>query len=253
MTVVRYEPWSLVNRFHRDVDRLFGASQATAADSGAWLPPVDIHEEDNRFLIHVDLPGVDPKAVEITSEQGVLTLRSAGARTRSARSATATAASSASPASSSAASACRTRPTCRTSRRRRIMVCSKSQFRSSPRCSRSGSRSRPPEGVRRTVLRVKSQPRSDAGPDLTVRLRFDHREVLPSPHQSQQPQSMGALPKRRQRWPAARSSQRRNPKGSGRSFGQRKRKQWRLERPLQRELRPCAPVPCLRLPASSRA
>lgn len=75
MTVVRYEPWSLVNRFHRDIDRLFGAAQTTAADSGAWLPPVDIHEQDQAFLIQVDLPGVDPKAVEITSEQGVLTIR----------------------------------------------------------------------------------------------------------------------------------------------------------------------------------
>jgi HSP20 family protein len=75
MTVLRYEPWSLVNRFHRDIDRLFSAPQTTAADSGAWLPPVDIHEEDNQFLVDVDLPGVDPKAVEITSEQGVLTIR----------------------------------------------------------------------------------------------------------------------------------------------------------------------------------
>ena len=47
MTVVRYEPWSLVNRFQRDIDRLFNAQQTTAADSGAWLPPVDINEEDN--------------------------------------------------------------------------------------------------------------------------------------------------------------------------------------------------------------
>ena len=75
MTVVRYEPWSLVNRFQRDIDRLFSAPQTTAADSGAWLPPVDIHEEDNQFLVRVDLPGVDPKAVEITSEQGVLVIR----------------------------------------------------------------------------------------------------------------------------------------------------------------------------------
>jgi HSP20 family protein len=75
MTVVRYEPWSLVNRFQRDIDRLFNSQQTTAADSGAWLPPVDINEEDNQFLLHVDLPGVDPKAVEITSEQGVLTIR----------------------------------------------------------------------------------------------------------------------------------------------------------------------------------
>ena len=64
-----------VNRLQRDIDRLFGAPQTTAADSGAWLPPVDIHEENDQFLLHVDLPGVDPKAVEITSEQGVLTIR----------------------------------------------------------------------------------------------------------------------------------------------------------------------------------
>jgi len=75
MTVVRYEPWALVNRFQKDIDRLFSAPQTTAADSGAWLPPVDIHEEANQFVLNVDLPGVEPKDVEITSEQGVLTIR----------------------------------------------------------------------------------------------------------------------------------------------------------------------------------
>jgi HSP20 family protein len=75
MTVVRYEPWALVSRLQKEVDRLFGAPLTTAADSGAWLPPVDIHEEANQYLLHLDLPGVDPKAVEITSDQGVLTIR----------------------------------------------------------------------------------------------------------------------------------------------------------------------------------
>ena len=75
MTVVRYEPWALVNRLQKDIDRLFGAPATTATDSGAWLPPVDIHEEAHQFVLNVDLPGVDPKAVEITSEQGVLTIR----------------------------------------------------------------------------------------------------------------------------------------------------------------------------------
>lgn len=74
MTVVRYEPWSLVNRLQKDIDRLF-VPHSTAADSGAWLPPVDIHEEANQFVLSVDLPGVDPKAVEITADQGVLTIR----------------------------------------------------------------------------------------------------------------------------------------------------------------------------------
>jgi HSP20 family protein len=75
MTVVRYEPWTLVNRLQKDIDRLFAAPQTTAADSGAWLPPVDIHEEGTEFVLNVDLPGVDPKAVEITSDRGVLTIR----------------------------------------------------------------------------------------------------------------------------------------------------------------------------------
>ncbi len=75
MSVIRYEPWALVSRLHKDMDRFFAAPQATAADSGAWLPPVDIHEEPTRFLLTVDLPGVDPNAVEITSEQNVLTIR----------------------------------------------------------------------------------------------------------------------------------------------------------------------------------
>ncbi len=82
MTVVRYEPWSLVNRFHRDIDRLFAAPQTTAADSGAWLPPVDIHEENEQFLLYVDLPGVDPKAVQITCDAGVLTIRGQRAESR---------------------------------------------------------------------------------------------------------------------------------------------------------------------------
>ena len=75
MTVVRYEPWALVSRLQKEVDRLFGAPLTTATDSGAWLPPVDIHEDANQFVLHVDLPGVDAKAVEITAEQGVLSIR----------------------------------------------------------------------------------------------------------------------------------------------------------------------------------
>jgi HSP20 family protein len=75
LTVIRYEPWALVSRLQKDIDRLFSAAQTTAADSGAWLPPVDIHEESNQFVLNVDLPGVDPKAVEITADQGVLTIR----------------------------------------------------------------------------------------------------------------------------------------------------------------------------------
>ena len=75
MTILRYEPWSLVNRLHRHLDEAFTAD-ASDADGGAWwIPQVDVHEESERFAVLVDVPGVEPKDIEITAEKGVLTIR----------------------------------------------------------------------------------------------------------------------------------------------------------------------------------
>jgi HSP20 family protein len=41
----------------------------------AWSPRVDIEETDNELLVKADLPGVEPKDVEISVEGGVLFLR----------------------------------------------------------------------------------------------------------------------------------------------------------------------------------
>jgi len=78
--LVRYDPWSLVNRLQGDLDRLAGLSQrynddATAGATTEWVPAVDIKEEDSRFLIEADIPGVKPEDIDITMEDGVLTLR----------------------------------------------------------------------------------------------------------------------------------------------------------------------------------
>jgi len=71
MTILRYEPWSLVNRLHRHLDETFSAD----TDSAWWIPQVDVHEEPERFAVLVDVPGVEPKDIEITAEKGVLTIR----------------------------------------------------------------------------------------------------------------------------------------------------------------------------------
>ena len=36
---------------------------------------MDIKEETERFLIHADIPGVDPKDIEVHMENGVLTIQ----------------------------------------------------------------------------------------------------------------------------------------------------------------------------------
>jgi len=79
MNVIRYEPWGFVNRLQRDLDRLLGANATPADESAAvtsdWLPAVDIKEEANGFVIHADVPGVEPKDIDVTLENGILTIR----------------------------------------------------------------------------------------------------------------------------------------------------------------------------------
>ena len=79
MNVAFYEPWRLANRLHRDLDRLMGAPVADngeeASSVASWIPAIDIREEEKQFVLHADLPGVDPANIEVTLDNGVLTIR----------------------------------------------------------------------------------------------------------------------------------------------------------------------------------
>jgi HSP20 family protein len=74
MTILRYEPWSLVHRLQRQFDEAI-AADAGDSDGAWWIPQVDVYEEPERFAVLVDVPGVDAKDIEITAEKGVLTIR----------------------------------------------------------------------------------------------------------------------------------------------------------------------------------
>jgi HSP20 family protein len=72
MSIVRSEPWSLHRLLNRDFDGFLAVSPANAA---AFIPPVDVREEADRYLVEADLPGVPPADIEITTDKGVLTIR----------------------------------------------------------------------------------------------------------------------------------------------------------------------------------
>ncbi|MGR8919191.1 MAG: Hsp20/alpha crystallin family protein [Gammaproteobacteria bacterium] len=74
-----YEPFSTIRRLQDEMNRAFGGNLSVPADSPAatvshWSPAVDVHEEADRFVISADVPGVDPSAIEITMEDGVLSI-----------------------------------------------------------------------------------------------------------------------------------------------------------------------------------
>lgn len=81
MALVRYEPWGMLNQLRKEIDRLFETnyprlgeeSQGVAASD--WVPAVDVKEEQDKFVIHADLPGVDPKDIDVGMENGVLTIK----------------------------------------------------------------------------------------------------------------------------------------------------------------------------------
>jgi HSP20 family protein len=54
------------------MDRFLGG--AWAPSRADWAPPMDIVESEKDYELHLELPGVDPKAVEITVQDGVLTV-----------------------------------------------------------------------------------------------------------------------------------------------------------------------------------
>jgi HSP20 family protein len=76
MATTRYQPWAVVSQLQDEINRVFGnlndgeSSSATAE----WIPAVDVREYADRFELLIDLPGVEPQGVEITLDNGVLTL-----------------------------------------------------------------------------------------------------------------------------------------------------------------------------------
>lgn len=79
LSFVRYQPWSLMNRWNRELDQVYGApsggSEPARADGVAWMPSVDVYENSGRYLVRADIPGVTAKDIEVTAEGGVLTIR----------------------------------------------------------------------------------------------------------------------------------------------------------------------------------
>jgi HSP20 family protein len=51
-----------------------GEDQSSVATCD-WIPAVDIKEEKERYVLRADIPGVDPKEIEIIAENGILTIR----------------------------------------------------------------------------------------------------------------------------------------------------------------------------------
>jgi HSP20 family protein len=77
MNLVRFEPWSIADLMQREFGRLPVSRfvRDNAATSVAdWAPAVDIIEETDRFVLRADVPGVAVEQIDVSMEDGVLTV-----------------------------------------------------------------------------------------------------------------------------------------------------------------------------------
>lgn len=77
MNMMRYEPWSLLDQIRREMDRAMDTctAEGSSVATSDWAPAVDIKEDAESFLIVADIPGVDPKDIEVHMDNGVLTIK----------------------------------------------------------------------------------------------------------------------------------------------------------------------------------
>ncbi|GAB4376253.1 MAG: Hsp20/alpha crystallin family protein [Acidobacteriota bacterium] len=81
MALVRWNPFSELERIQREVNRLFDdtalrrlTSEGDEPIASAWVPPVDIAEDKDNITITVDLPGLDRDDVHVAIEDNRLTI-----------------------------------------------------------------------------------------------------------------------------------------------------------------------------------
>ena len=81
MALVRWNPWGELFDLHNQMDQLFQTLSDDTRTSGgngsqqySYLP-VDIRQTDAAYIIEASVPGYRPEDVEVTFDEGVLTIR----------------------------------------------------------------------------------------------------------------------------------------------------------------------------------
>jgi HSP20 family protein len=65
--LMRFDPF-------REIDRLFETAGAASGWRGSVLA-MDAYRDEDSFVVHLDLPGVDPDSIDLTVEKNQLTVR----------------------------------------------------------------------------------------------------------------------------------------------------------------------------------
>jgi HSP20 family protein len=77
-TLQRWDPFRDLLNLQNEMTRLFSRATGEQGDtlrSGLWAPPLDVHESADAYTVWAELPGIQPDQVEVTVDDGMLTIR----------------------------------------------------------------------------------------------------------------------------------------------------------------------------------
>lgn len=81
MNLGRHSIWNAGNALPDEIrqafDRFLQPEDGDASNvvTSQWAPRVDIREDEQRFVILADIPGVDPERIEVSMDKGILTIK----------------------------------------------------------------------------------------------------------------------------------------------------------------------------------
>jgi HSP20 family protein len=74
MNVIRWNPWNEMFALHNQMDELFNSVARSGPQEVSHLP-LDIRRTEDGYLLEASVPGFAPEQVEITVNEGMLTIR----------------------------------------------------------------------------------------------------------------------------------------------------------------------------------
>jgi HSP20 family protein len=78
-TLVRWDPFRDLVSIQDELNRLFGRTfngvdPMRPATAGAWIPAMDVLETEDRFVVKLELAGIDPEDVEVAVNGSTLSV-----------------------------------------------------------------------------------------------------------------------------------------------------------------------------------
>ena len=80
MALVRWQPqrdalWNVQNEIGKLFDDMLGSPLTGTHRGGRWFPEVDVEERDDRYLVSMDVPGMQREDLKVTMDGSTLRIR----------------------------------------------------------------------------------------------------------------------------------------------------------------------------------